>query len=938
MIPGGKRACRVLALCGMVSVAAMVVDSRAGILDHREDPWGIGIVDGTDGGGRLVVESFSIGRGDTLMDLLLEAGVERAEAEKAIHALASHYSPRTLQIGQELTVVLDRAKDVPDVVTLLAVGLSIGNHRHVVAERAGDEFEARRGSDRIDLARLAATTVPVVGAADTAGADPVLQKLVIGRGDTLAGLLIDAGADPGEAFGLSRALDDAVNLRSLQIGQEVTVLWTDEAQPRLAAVGLDAGVDMITAQRGEDGAFSVGRGAALSLAVPGLTAPEFGAASTTATSALSDMHGGVVVETTISIGRGDTLLALLHGAGLDANVSDAVLDALAEVVSPHVLQIGDQIKLRYRPGAVEALTGLALETDEVRVDVARGSDGGFIATEDAAEAHAPPLPPEVAPKMASSWRLAPPEKPAPGQTRAVIEQAFEIGDGDTLNRILAAAGVGSTDAHAVAKALRPLINPRRLHIGQEVIVILDPIDFVSGRPRLLGVSVERKSGDYAVAMREDGGFDVRKDKAPITSANFADLPVPATEDVQAAALAVGTTDAATGAVIAPIPAEPLLDAARAIEGGIEMPFTLRKGDTLLSTLTGSGVPAHDAKAVVDAFKAEFNPRGLRPGQTVTLTFAPPTDAEAARLIGLSVTVEPGKVAEVRRVGQDGFRAIKRAADAAATLQRASGTIASSLYEAAEEAGVPPEVMNDFIAALSFVVDFQRDLRAGDRFEVLYEVFTDDTGAVIRYGSPLYASLEVNGRAIPIYLYAAPGEVPDYFHADGQSVRRALLRTPINGARVTSTFGKRKDPFQGFTKMHKGVDFGAPRGTPILAAGNGVIEFAGKFHGYGNYIRIRHDGDFKTAYAHMSKFAKGITKGAKVTQGQVIGYVGCTGRCTGSHLHYEVIVAGKQVDPNGVDLPNAVPLDGTALAAFFEARIALDRQFAALAGATRVAGQ
>jgi murein DD-endopeptidase MepM/ murein hydrolase activator NlpD len=923
----------------MVSVAAMVVDGRAGILDDREDPWGIGIVDGTDTSGRLVVESFSIGRGDTLMDLLLEAGVERAEAEKAIRALATHYSPRTLQIGQELTVVLDRAKDAPDAVTLLAVGLSIGNDRHVVAERTGDDFEARRGSDRIDLARLAAA--PAVEAPHTAGADPVLQKLVIGRGDTLAGLLIDAGADPGEALGLSRALDDAVDVRSLQIGQEVTVLWTDEAQPRLAAVGLDDGAAMITAQRDEDGAVSVGRGSALSLAVPGLTAPEFGAPAAASTGSLSAMHGGVVVETTISIGRGDTLMALLRDAGLDANESDAVLDALATVVSPRALQIGDQLKLRYQPGAdgaVGTLTSLVLETDEVRADVARGIDGGFVANEDAAEAHAPPLPPEAAPKMASSWHLVPPVKPEPGQTRSVIEQAFEIGDGDTLNRILAGAGVGSTDAQAVAKALRPLINPRRLRIGQEVVVILDPLDFVSGRPRLLGVSVEREAGDYAVAIREDGGFEVHKDKTPITSADFADLPIPASADVQTTALDVGTSDGVANTVLAPIPAEPPLDTAWSVEGGIEMPFTVRKGDTLLSALTGSGVPARDAKAVVDALKTVFNPRGLRPGQTVTLTFAPPTGTESARLVGLSVAVEPGKVAEVRRVGQNGFRASERAADATATLQRASGVIASSLYEAAEEAGVPSEVMNDFISALSYDVDFQRDLRAGDRFEVLYEVFTDDTGAVVRYGSPLYASLEVNGRAIPIYLYAAPGEAPDYFHADGQSVRRALLRTPINGARVTSSFGKRKDPFQGFTKMHKGVDFGAPKGTPILAAGNGVIEFAGKFRGYGNYIRIRHTGDYKTVYAHMSKFAKGITKGAKVTQGQVIGYVGCTGRCTGNHLHYEVIVAGKQVDPNGVDLPTGVQLDGTALAAFFEARIALDRQFAALAGSTQVAGQ
>lgn len=932
---GGNRACRVLALCGLVIAGVAAVDGRAGILDDQADPWGIGLI-GT--GTRLVVENYSIGRGDTLMDLLVDAGVARPDAEHAIHALADYYSPRTLQIGQQLTVVLDRGADAPEGVALLAIGLSIGNGRHVVAERQGDGFAARRGGERIDIARLAADVAPAPEPVAAPTPDPVLQKLVIGRGDTLAGLLIDAGAEPGEALGLSRALDDAVDVRSLQIGQEVTVLWSDDAQPRLAAVGIEQGADMVTARRDDAGGFAIGGAGALSLAVPGLTAPDATGADTEQNDAAAPppvpMHRGrLLVETTMSVGRGDTLLGMLRGAGVDANQATEALAALAKLVSPRDLQIGDRVRLRYEPtldGGVGLLAGVALETETVHVDVARSADGAFDAERDVAVAETPPLPPAAAPKSASSWHLVPPTKPEPGETRALIEQAFEIGPGDTLYRILAGAGVGSTDTEAVSKALRALVNPRRLRVGQEVVVILDPLDFVSGRPRLLGVSVERGGGDFAIAELVDGAFETRKGKTPIEAAMFADVPVPETP-----AVALASADPDTADV--PLPAEPPT-ALWPSEGRIEMPFVVRKGDTLLTALTGAGVSGRDAKAVVDELKTVFNPRRLRAGQTVTLAFAPSIGAEPARLIGLSVAFEPGKVAEVTRVGESRFRAVERPADVTATLARAAGVIASSLYEAAEEAGVPSEVMNDFVSALSYDVDFQRDLRSGDRFEVLYEVFADTDGNVVRYGSPLYASLEVDGRAHPIYLYAAPGEEPDYFHADGRSVRKALLRTPVNGARVTSSFGKRKDPFQGYTKMHKGVDFGAPKGTPILAAGDGVIEYAGKFSGYGRYVRIRHTGEYKTAYAHMSKFAKGITKGAKVKQGQVIGYVGCTGRCTGNHLHYEVIVHGKQVDPNGVDLPTGRQLDGTELAAFFETRVALDQQFAALAGATQVAEQ
>lgn len=931
---GGMRACRALALGCVVGFAVFSLDGRAGLLDEPADPWGLGLA-ASDSSARLVVETKAINRGDTLMDLLLESGIERSEAERAIKALARYYSPRTLQIGQALTVVLDRGIAGEDHRTLLAMGLSIGEGRHVVAERVGDGFQGRRGEDGVDVASLAQAVVPPIapsdprGVADAIGApnDAVLEKLVIGRGDTLLGRLVDAGAEPGDALAASKALAEHVDVRALRIGEEVSVFWNHGAEARLVAVGVARGDDMVTASRGAAGGYRVGQDtAALSLAVPGLTVPDaVGGAASEHPKPIA--RGRIVVEKTLSVGRGDTLVGLLRATGVDRGEAAAALQALARIVSPRALQIGDRVTVTYEPspdGAADKLVAVTLDTAEQRVRVEQGAEGSFAAERLAAEPNVPPLPPNAAPKIASSWRLVPDHKPEPGQRRPLIEQVFEIGPGDTLHQILAGAGVGETDARAASKALRSLVDPRRLQVGQEVTVILDPLDFVSGRPRLLGLSVERRAGDFAIASRVDGDFEVRVDAAPATSAAYADLPAPA--PVPVAAVEPVT-------VAAPLPPEPL-----SLEGSIVMPFTVRKGDTLLTALTEAGVAGDDAKAAIEELRRVFNPRRLRPGQTISIAFAAPGDGTDARFVGLSLTVEPGKIAEVVRAGAAGFRAYERASALTGSLVRAEGVIESSLYQAAADADVPSEVMNDLILAFSYDVDFQRELRAGDRFEVLFEAFADADGSIVRYGSPLYASLEVAGHAIPIYLYAPPGESPDYFHADGQSVRKALLRTPINGARVTSSFGKRKDPFQGYTKMHKGIDFGAPKGTPVLAAGDGVVEYAGKFSGYGNYVRIRHGDSFKTAYAHMSKYGPGIKKGARVSQGQIIGYVGCTGRCTGNHLHYEVIVAGKQVDPNGVDLPTGRKLDGVELAAFFEARIAMDQQFAALASATRIAGQ
>ena len=251
-------------------------------------------------------------------------------------------------------------------------------------------------------------------------------------------------------------------------------------------------------------------------------------------------------------------------------------------------------------------------------------------------------------------------------------------------------------------------------------------------------------------------------------------------------------------------------------------------------------------------------------------------------------------------------------------------IDSSLFVAGQEAGVPTSIMVELIRAFSFDVDFQREIWKGDGVELIYETFHDPDGNFVKTGTLFYAALEVRGKLLPLYRFTPPNGRADYFGPTGRTARRTLMRTPIDGARISSGYGKRRHPILGYTKMHRGTDFAAPRGTPIYAAGDGVVEVAGRKGAYGRYIRIRHNSTYKTAYAHLYRYAKGIRKGRRVRQGQVIGYVGTSGRSTGPHLHYEVHVNGRQTNPLRVKLPSGKKLKGEALAAFELARRDVDR--------------
>ena len=255
-------------------------------------------------------------------------------------------------------------------------------------------------------------------------------------------------------------------------------------------------------------------------------------------------------------------------------------------------------------------------------------------------------------------------------------------------------------------------------------------------------------------------------------------------------------------------------------------------------------------------------------------------------------------------------------------------INDNLYNSAIQSGIEPNIIIEFARIFGFEVDFQRDIRKGDWFEVLYEKFEDDNERTRDTGKIIYASMFVNGEEINLYNFKDKNN-DDFFNIKGQSITKSLMKTPINGARLSSSFGMRKHPILGYNKMHRGTDFAAPSGTPIMASGSGTIIRARWCGGGGNCVKIKHNSTYETIYAHMKSFAKGIKEGRKVKQGQIIGYVGSTGMSTGPHLHYEVVVNGKKVNSQKLKLPSGKKLKGEARKDFELKRTKIDLKLSEL---------
>jgi murein DD-endopeptidase MepM/ murein hydrolase activator NlpD len=332
---------------------------------------------------------------------------------------------------------------------------------------------------------------------------------------------------------------------------------------------------------------------------------------------------------------------------------------------------------------------------------------------------------------------------------------------------------------------------------------------------------------------------------------------------------------------------------------------IKSGETFDKILSGYSIEKEEIIAIKESLLKKFNINKLNTNQKIQIILDQTNNKIKEFIFQISNTE---KIYLSKNSEEEKFNEKILTVKLDKKIVYKENIILQSLYKAATDQNIPPNTIIEFARIYGFQVDFQRDIRKEDKFQIMYEVFIDKDNKVIETGEILFANLNLSGQDNSLY-YFDKENVEGHYDKNGKSVQKALMKTPINGARLSSSFGMRKHPIDGFNKMHRGTDFAAPKGTPIMASGNGIIKKAGWCGGGGNCVKIKHNSTYETVYAHMSKFARGIKKGVRVKQGQTIGYVGSTGKSTGPHLHYEVIVNGKKVNSQKLKLPSGKVLKG-----------------------------
>ena len=340
---------------------------------------------------------------------------------------------------------------------------------------------------------------------------------------------------------------------------------------------------------------------------------------------------------------------------------------------------------------------------------------------------------------------------------------------------------------------------------------------------------------------------------------------------------------------------------------LKSPFTninyeIKSGESIQKILQKLKIKNNEIQLVINHFKKYGNPNQLLVGNRIDIVVKENLSKKDNSIVKFSIPITKSTTIEIVRGEEDKITSKKIITKLYKRKILAENRIIKNLYSSAIKAKINPDTIIEFARIFGFEIDFQRDIRKNDYFKIVYDKFFDENGEFVKSGPIFYAHMSVNGREITLYKFGNDKNY-GYFDINGKSVEKALMKTPINGARLSSSFGMRKHPILGFTKMHKGTDFAAKSGTPIMASGSGTIVLAKWCGGGGNCIKIKHNSTYETIYAHMKSFARGIKKGKKVKQGQIIGYVGSTGMSTGPHLHYEVLINGKKVNSQKLKLPS-----------------------------------
>ena len=368
---------------------------------------------------------------------------------------------------------------------------------------------------------------------------------------------------------------------------------------------------------------------------------------------------------------------------------------------------------------------------------------------------------------------------------------------------------------------------------------------------------------------------------------------------------------------------------------ITVPVKVLPGETFEAAVRRVGVAPNEAHQVVAALGQAMDTVNIKAGMAFNAAIARPKDQRGAvRLIGLSMTTGPATSITLSHTFDGALHLREMEEKVHDDTHVAAGSMKGSLYESAEAAGATPAITADVVKLFSHKLDFSRDIHPGDEFKMVFDRKVTDSGRTVDTGDLLYAEIGAKGQVTRFYRYQADGSQPEYFDETGKNIKGMLLRTPVDGARITSGFGMRMHPLLGYTRMHQGIDFGVPIGTPVYAAGDGVVEEARWAGGYGRWMKLKHSGGWETGYGHLSAWA--VHAGAHVHQGEVIAYSGSTGESTGPHLHYEVIKNGEKINPKGANAPSGTILAGRDLNAFKAEKNHIDTLIASAAAPTKVA--
>tara|TARA_B100000029_G_scaffold163780_1_gene159873 strand:+ start:111 stop:1412 length:1302 start_codon:yes stop_codon:yes gene_type:complete len=344
-----------------------------------------------------------------------------------------------------------------------------------------------------------------------------------------------------------------------------------------------------------------------------------------------------------------------------------------------------------------------------------------------------------------------------------------------------------------------------------------------------------------------------------------------------------------------------------------------RNQTLSSILKIYKIPNKEINLILKNFNKKDKIKNLKVNELIKINI----DKYENKILNIVLPVSKSKKIELtRNFEKNSFIRKEIVTNLKKRLVFKEGKITQSLYRAAINEKIPPNIIVEFARIYGFQIDFQRDIRRNDTFQIIYETYEDEDNKIFKTGKIIYADLNLSNQSNAFYYFDEKNN-KGHYDINGKSVKKALMKTPINGARLSSKFGMRKHPIDGYNKMHRGTDFAAPMGTPIMASGDGVVLKAAWCGGGGNCVKIKHNSSYSTVYAHMSKFANGIRKGKRVRQGQIIGYVGSTGKSTGPHLHYEVIYNGKKINSQTLKLPSGKILKGKTRENFEVKRIKLD---------------